>query len=105
MIKFSIKNIVVLPLFIATLLTGFYVMQPQQMVDAATTGYKDSGDDDGTPLASDRFNDIEQRRATASHNQICHSWSLPPKVELELQQFIDCVTGTVPRGTCQIPYE
>ena len=82
MIKSSIKNIVVLPLFIATLLTSFYVMQPQQMVDAATTGYKDSGDDDGTPLASDRFNDIEQGRAIATHNQFATPGPISDKIEL-----------------------
>ena len=100
MIKSSIKNIVVLPLFIATLLTSFYVMQPQQMVDAASIVYKDSGDDDGTPLASDRFNDIEQRRATAAHNQFATPGPVSDKIELELQQFIDCQTGIGPKNTC-----
>ena len=56
MIKSSIK-LVVLPLFIAILLTSFYVMQPQ-MADAATKRYKNSGSQDDTPLASDRFDDV-----------------------------------------------
>ena len=98
MIKSSIK-IVVLPLFIAILLTSFYVMQPQ-MADAATKRYKNSGSQSDTPLASDRFNDIANGRATAAHSQVATAGPVSDKVELELQQFIDCVTGTVPRGTC-----
>ena len=101
MIKSSIKNIVVLPLFIATLLTSFYVMQPQT-VDAASKIYKDSGDDDGTPLASDRFDAVEDGKATIhSQSATASGGASTSKVELELQQFIDCETGAVPRGTCQ----
>ena len=111
MIKSSIKNIVVLPLFIATLLTSFYVMQPQ-MADAATKRYKSSGEETDTPFASDRFDDVKKKYVPPSNviaqQNVIKSPAAPlaaspsdAKIDFILEQYADCERDPSPKGTLQ----
>jgi hypothetical protein len=105
MIKSSIK-LVVLPLFIAILLTSFYVMQPQ-MVDAATKRYKNSGSQSDTPLASDRFDDIAKGYVPASkaifEQKVTKGGSTSvsdSRIDFILEQYVDCERDST-KGTCK----
>ena len=104
MIKSSIK-LVVLPLFIAILLTSFYVMQPRN-ADAATKRYKNSGSQSDTPLASDRFDDVAKGYVPASraiHEQNViktPSTVSDSKIALILEQYVDCERDPS-KGTCK----
>jgi hypothetical protein len=102
MVKSSIK-IVVLPLFIAILLTSFYVMQPQ-MVDAATKRYKNSGSQSDTPLASDRFDDVAKGYVIPASKlqQLLKNPSTisDSRIDFILEQYVDCERDPT-KGTCK----
>ena len=102
MVKSSIK-IVVLPLFIAILLTSFYVMQPQ-MVDAATKRYKNSGSQSDTPWALDRFDDVSKGYVIPASKlqQLLKNPSTisDSRIDYILEQYVDCERDPT-KGTCK----
>ena len=86
--KLSINKCVVLPLFILTLITSFYVMQPH----AAFAAYVDDGGDFSNDEASSRFDEtkIGVNANGPADQDIAATGTSASKITETLKQFIDC---------------